>query len=343
MSSAQGSNKIANYTDAVTGAFSNSNTTRAGVSGNSAFSTGTAPYTIGSSVTFQVDAAVVSSTAPDNSNSINTFGGATTATVTHGSSYAGTASSTVGTPVGSGGSDARGAFLSGSSGPQYGGTATILAGLNSTADGGGSAAVSMAWRTRITSPTANQENRGGPGTAVPIDTSGLISDVVNLTGLTPGSEQSPFTTPQATDPYVLDMSYNNALIPKNGAADEAGAASRGHIYLVTLNGSVWENAVSANGAGPGVDAATNFQGSFTQFIAANTGNGKLFATTPTQSQIDSSLSSLLGSWGVDISTHQVWSVVDHNSEFAVVPEPATLLLAGLGLVGLIAVRRRKTA
>ncbi len=78
---------------------------------------------------------------------------------------------------------------------QYGGTAEILAGLNSTANQGGSATVSMAWRTRITSPTINQENKGGPGTAVPIDTSGLISDVVNFTGLTPGSEQSPFTTP----------------------------------------------------------------------------------------------------------------------------------------------------
>ena len=57
VSSAAGSNKIANYTDTVNGSFSNSNTTRASMSGTTTvFSTGTSPYTIGNSLTWQVDA-----------------------------------------------------------------------------------------------------------------------------------------------------------------------------------------------------------------------------------------------------------------------------------------------
>ncbi len=34
----------------------------------------------------------------------------------------------------------------------------------------------------------------------------------------------------------------------------------------------------------------------------------------------------LGDWGVDTADHTVWAVLDHNSQFAVVPEPGTLAL-----------------
>jgi hypothetical protein len=34
----------------------------------------------------------------------------------------------------------------------------------------------------------------------------------------------------------------------------------------------------------------------------------------------------VGDWGVNTSNHAVWAVLDHNSQFAVVPEPGTLAL-----------------
>jgi hypothetical protein len=43
----------------------------------------------------------------------------------------------------------------------------------------------------------------------------------------------------------------------------------------------------------------------------------------------------LGDWGVDVQTHTVWAVLDHNSDFAVVPEPSTLALLGAGGIGLV--------
>ena len=44
---------------------------------------------------------------------------------------------------------------------------------------------------------------------------------------------------------------------------------------------------------------------------------------------------VLGDYGVDTSNHTVWAVLDHNSEFAVIPEPSTLSLLAAGAVGLL--------
>jgi hypothetical protein len=37
------------------------------------------------------------------------------------------------------------------------------------------------------------------------------------------------------------------------------------------------------------------------------------------------------SWGVDPANNQAWAVLNHNTDFAVIPEPSTMVIAGLGL------------
>ena len=256
--------------------------------------------------------------------------------------------------------------------------ASILAGTNSgTFTGGGSAAATMSWRARAKQETDPQD--GGTPSSPPLQYVGsyLISNVLQLQGLgTSGSSAnynnatnmayfgSNTVVEHETDPFVLQMNYNVPLL-----SGEAGQAKKGTIYLGWLapagtssNGNLnlaaptWQKANTGdfNGSGQqtgtaanGTDALANFQGSFAAFLSAeNTAHPGLFSDDPSLNPANLSnadLAAILGSYGVDTTGHDVWAVINHNSQFAVVPEPSTLLLAALGLLGVAGyqVRRRR--
>jgi hypothetical protein len=231
----------------------------------------------------------------DNSNSASTFGPAVVATVPHGSTYSGI-TTTVTAVTGSGGSDA-------------GGSDTLLAGVNNGANGGGTASVSQAWRTRLTSEVSPP--------------SLLVSDVLNQSGLE--------TSGNTTDPYVLNMSFNASLVP-------GSLSSLVNNKLIVLasqdqNGK-WILTVAQNTGNVVTNPLDNrygYHGSYAAFQADPLGGN---GGTP---------ASEMGAWGVDVSNDQVWAVIDHESMFAVaVPEPGTigaLCAAGAALL----LRRRSRA
>jgi len=143
---------------------------------------------------------------------------------------------------------------------------------------------------------------------------GLISDVLKLDGT--GSEI-----------FTLQMSYSEAAL----ASIWGEQIPESSVYLAWYSDaeSKWLNAVAGNTGETGALAVAGYQGTWADFVAT-LGSGW-------------TLADVLGSYGVDAEGNQAWAVVDHNSQFAVVPEPGTIALLAAGLLGLIAYawRRRK--
>ena len=261
----------------------------------------------------------VGAATADNSNSNTTFGPALTGVVNANGSYAGLESMVVGTTGTGGAGSALGA-----------GTAQILAGTNTTTS---SQTVSMQWRTQTTAEKAATQY--DPSLLKP--STGLISDVVNLTGLETTAGSPP------TAPFVLEMAYNPLLTPKGGTVESTLIANK-LIYLISLNPTtgLWDRSVSENtdNTVTSTDPSYGVNESFDDFLTNTFGAG-----TTTSTVTSAQLATVMGAWGVDTnaSNHLVWAVLDHNSQFAVVPEPSTIILAAFGLLGLIGLRRRSKA
>lgn len=134
----------------------------------------------------------------------------------------------------------------------------------------------------------------------------LLSSVLDLQGT-------------AGVPQVLELSYDPGGI---------GNISAQKLYLAWFNPatSQWVNAVAGNTANF-VTLSSPFLGSWSEYLAAN----------PSQT-----VGTALGAYGVDADTNTVWAAIDHNSEFAVIPEPSTnaLLAVAAGAVALRVGRRR---
>jgi hypothetical protein len=163
--------------------------------------------------------------------------------------------------------------------------------------------VSMQWRTRTAAEAAATN-------ATP-----LVSDVVSVSGMTTSGSQS--------NPFLLEMTFNPSNL-KYGANSLSTCIANDNIYIVSNGSGVWENTVLENSGG-----TAHYMGlSDPNALSIN----------------DTNLSNYLGDYGVWTSasgSDYAWAVVNHNSEFAVIPEPSTLGLLIAGFLSLIAYAWRK--
>lgn len=167
--------------------------------------------------------------------------------------------------------------------------------------------ISMSWRVRTLNESFPWEPGGNP-TQPPMNLAGLdfglASDVLDLTGFAPG------------EVFVLQMLYDDTLFDE----DTEVAAGCVHVNWLNPDTGIWENAVLGN-LDNDPNALTYYNGSWA----------------------DAGSTMLVGSWGVDKVANVSWAVLDHNSYFAVVPEPSAAWLAVCGVACAARLARRRRA
>lgn len=244
--------------------------------------------------------------------------------------------------------------LDGTAPTKFGTIAEIMAGTASAAT-----TVNMQWRTSTLQEGAPRvEGEVGTSQVPPMNDSGgyagVYSDVLKLTGIVEIAGGGSYHGAKQTDVFALQMTYNQAAVMASfhygDTMDltETQLAQRGDLKLGWLdlgpNGvvdnpgpivdDVWTHSIEGNfdPNAPhtvgyrGPSAVTNFQGNWAEFVAA-------------YPAVTTNLADFLGSWGVDTDDDVMWSVLNHNSQFAPIPEPG--MIGVVFAAGLLVLRRRK--
>lgn len=135
-----------------------------------------------------------------------------------------------------------------------------------------------------------------------------ISDVVNLSGT-------------GDDVIVLSITYDPNDLSLGGYTSEEELK----VGWLDENTNLWVVATAGNLGNNANGDQRGFVGSFADF----------------QNIYGTDLSQYIGAYGVDVTGNSAWAVINHNSEFSVIPEPGTSLLLTVSGVGLLVFRRRR--
>lgn len=214
--------------------------------------------------------------------------------------------------------------------------------------------VSMQFRTKSDAEKYGSHNHdGGHSNDTIIGHSPLVSDVMRLHGM--GIQAATSDGRVKTNPFALEATYTQEDFDATYSLSELEELINGCLFLGWINPAIDGDASSISDADRWVHAV---QGNYDNMpdnpnrhdehgVIGNAIIGTL------QQYIDGTVTSIqglskaageirVGDHGGDGDSNTVWAIIDHNSDFAVVPEPSTYALIG-GIICLISValRRRK--
>ncbi|MFZ4681597.1 MAG: autotransporter-associated beta strand repeat-containing protein, partial [Terrimicrobiaceae bacterium] len=149
---------------------------------------------------------------------------------------------------------------------------------------------------------------------------GIASSVTSLENTFSETSNALNDTLRLTDVYAFQGTGSDVFV-----LQLSFTATTPDAYLGWLSGNQWVNARDGN-TGNNPLYASQFDGTFDEF----------------QTLHGLALSTYIGAWGVDLSggVTSTWAVLNHNSDFTVVPEPSSAALLLLAAAGLLAKRRR---
>ena len=181
----------------------------------------------------------------------------------------------------------------------------------------------------------------------------IVGNVMRLHGM--GIAPAASDGRVKTNPFALEATYTQADFDATHSLTELEELLNGCLFLGWLNTSIDGDPSSVSGGDRWVHAV---QGNFDN-MPDNPNRHDFYAAIGNpivgtlQDYIDGTATSIegltkasgeirVGDHGGDALSNTVWAIVDHNSDFAVIPEPSTYALIG-GIICLISValRRRK--
>ena len=187
----------------------------------------------------------------------------------------------------------------------------------------------------------------------PIGGSPLVGNVMRLHGM--GIQAATADGRVKTNPFVLASNYTQADFDATYSLTELEELINGCLFLGWLNTSIdgdpttvgdgdrWVHAVQGNYDNmPDNPNRHHEHGVIGQAIIGTVEDYIAGTATSIAGLTKEAGTIRVGDHGGDPDTNVVWAVIDHNSDFAVVPEPSTYALIG-GIICLISValRRRK--
>ena len=180
----------------------------------------------------------------------------------------------------------------------------------------------------------------------------LVGNVMRLHGM--GIQDASSDGRVKTNPFALEATYTDADFEATFSLSELEELLNGCLFLGWLNTSLdgdhttvtdgdrWVNAVQGNFDNmPDNPNRHNMYGVIGDPLAMSLQDYIDGTTTSIQGLSKAAGEIRVGDYGGWAADNTVWSIVDHNSDFAVVPEPSTyaLLVGTICLIG-VAIRRR---